>query len=56
MRLGDVKRKGGDEIYIRLGTSRCRSEDDIKMDLNGMRWAIENGFIWFRTETTHVSW
>jgi hypothetical protein len=37
MRIGDVKRKGGKEIYIRLCRSRCRSKDDIKTDLNGMR-------------------
>ena len=38
-------------LVVRLGRSRCRWEDNIKMNLkkwNGEAW---NAFIWLRTET-----
>jgi len=36
---------------IPLGRSRCRREDNIKLDLQEVEWDIRIGFIWLRIGT-----
>jgi hypothetical protein len=43
--VGKTKRK------TQLGRSRCRWEDNIKMDLKDMGWRAWTGLIWLRIGT-----